>query len=261
MDYLRHAAGLLSSALGLNSHDDENQQSEKASHVRPHPSGQPSPDDVIKIALLLRQKLPGDLIPLILDFAQLWEVKNVAHSLRPDRVGELQAPKLQAALIVPSYLPQGAVRRIRFIIDSRDQGWSSYPEDHGTYRGSWTWFEAGIRGLDASNADDQATLLEPVDCQHRNALDVEHRRLCLQDATRYKYGSRRIVTNVHAGRDFKKHVVEWDLYHEDDDVRSMVKELKGGHRIEVGAHARFPGWCNYVESVTVEIECAMVRRM
>lgn len=264
MDYLRRTAGLLWNAFGLLNQDDEHRSSEDGrdtSRVGPRQGRQLSSTDVFKIALLLRQKLPGDLIPLILDFAQLWEIKETTHSLRPDRVGELQAPKLQTSLIIPSYLPRGAVRRIRFIIESRDQGWSSYPEDHGTYRGSWTWFEAGIRGLDTLNTDDQATLLEPVNCQHRNALDAEHKRLCLQDVTRYKYGSRRIVTNIHAGREFQKHIVEWDLYHQDDNVRSMLKELKGGQRIEVSAHAKFPGWCNYVKSVVIEIECAIARKM
>lgn len=27
---------------------------------------------------------------------------------------------------------------------SKDQGWSGYPNDHGTYRNSWTWFELSV---------------------------------------------------------------------------------------------------------------------
>jgi len=261
MDYLRHVTTLFRSAVGLNHRDNDDRYVQNDTIAKAHPDDRLLSSEVIQIAILLRQKLPGDLIPLILDFAQYWDVVHSAHSPRPDRIGELQAPKLQTALIVPQHIPRGAIRRIRFITESRDQGWSSYPEDHGTYRGSWTWFETGIRGLDASNTEDQATLLQPVDCQHRNALDVEHRQLCMQDVTRYKYGSRSIATNIHAGVDFAKHVVEWDGYHEDDDVRRMVKELKGGHRIEVSAHAKFPGWCNYVKFVTIEIECTIVRKM
>jgi len=261
MEYLRRAAVLLSSAFHLQDSGGRRPESEKRPDVKPSGNAISSSKDVIEIALLLREKLPGDIIPLVLDYAQMWNVKESTCSLRPDRVGELQAPKLQAALFVPNYLPRGSIRRIKFIVESRDQGWSSYPQDHGTYRGSWTWFEAGIRGFDASNVGDQATLLEPVDCQHRNALDDEHKSVCLQDVTRYKYGSKRIVTNVHAGRDFRQHVVYWDLYHEDGDVRTMVQELGGGHRIEVSAHARFPGWSSYVKSVAIEIECAVVRKM
>lgn len=35
-------------------------------------------------------------------------------------------------------------RKVVFTIRSRDQGWSSIVEDHSTYHGSWTWFEAGL---------------------------------------------------------------------------------------------------------------------
>ena len=262
MDYLRIAGSALLNAVGLPGFEAKKQHSETYPRAVSRPTNDHlSPDDVTRIALLLCEKLPRDLVPLVLDSAQMWKVVDESLSLRPDRIGEHQGPKLQAALILPPHLPQGAVRRIRFTIESQDQGWSSRLSDDSTYRGSWTWFEAGIRGLDPSNADDQATLLAAVDCQHRNALDDEHKRLCLQNVTRYKYGSRNIVTNVHPSEDFVKHIVEWDSYHEDDGVRRMIKELKGGSRIEVSAHARFPGWCNYVKSVAIEVECAIVRRM
>lgn len=31
---------------------------------------------------------------------------------------------------------------------SRDQGWGGHPNDRGSYRGSWTWFEAGKERFD-----------------------------------------------------------------------------------------------------------------
>ncbi|KUI60836.1 hypothetical protein VP1G_08041 [Cytospora mali] len=39
-------------------------------------------------------------------------------------------------------------RKIVFTIRSRDQGWGGSPPDRGTYRGSWTWFEAGLERFD-----------------------------------------------------------------------------------------------------------------
>lgn len=39
-------------------------------------------------------------------------------------------------------------RKIVFTISSRDQGWSSQAQDRGSYRGSWTWFEAGKERFD-----------------------------------------------------------------------------------------------------------------
>ncbi|KAK5106917.1 hypothetical protein LTS08_001040 [Lithohypha guttulata] len=241
--------------------------------LRPSPSNitpnhEPSDDEdhvtsIIRIALLLRTRLPADLVPMILDHAELWHPIVVATSLHPDRIAEPQSRKLQAALVIPPHLPRNSIRRIRLITVSRDQGWSSYPEDHDTYRGSYTWFEAGIRGLDPDNLADIETIYQnvPVDCQHRNALDPEHVDLCLAHEERYKYGAQRIATNIHAGKDFREHVVQWDLESEDEGTRRMIREVKGGCRIEVSAHAQFPGWVNYVKSVKIEVECAVVRKM
>ncbi|CAG8791976.1 9449_t:CDS:2, partial [Gigaspora rosea] len=30
-------------------------------------------------------------------------------------------------------------KKIEIACESHDQGWSSYPRDHGTYNNSWTW--------------------------------------------------------------------------------------------------------------------------
>ncbi|KAK7739050.1 hypothetical protein SLS53_005948 [Cytospora paraplurivora] len=39
-------------------------------------------------------------------------------------------------------------RKIVFTIESHDQGWGGLHQDRGTYRGSWTWFEAGLERFD-----------------------------------------------------------------------------------------------------------------
>jgi hypothetical protein len=38
-------------------------------------------------------------------------------------------------------------RRIVFSITSHDQGWADDTEDEGTYKGSFTWFDAGLERL------------------------------------------------------------------------------------------------------------------
>ncbi|KAI6367380.1 hypothetical protein MCOR25_004915 [Pyricularia grisea] len=45
---------------------------------------------------------------------------------------------------------QHPCRKVVFTIRSRDQGWGGDSRHHGTYHGSWTWFEAGIERVDAS---------------------------------------------------------------------------------------------------------------
>ncbi|KAJ9654582.1 hypothetical protein H2198_006397 [Neophaeococcomyces mojaviensis] len=273
MDFIKPLVARVSQAIGLtgSNHDDEDQTARYPNFVNKSINQSINPlinnghqaRDIIRTALLLRQKLPGDLVPIILDYAELWDFAAVVRSKRPNWVRPHQAGELQAALIIPPNVPRGALRQIRFITISRDQGWSSYSEDHGTYRGSWTWFEAGVRGLDPSNVEDQETLHEPLNCQHSAHAPngVEHRRLCVANASHYKYGSKQIVTNIHAGKEWKRHVVRWDANHEDEDVRKAFKELRGGHRIEVSAHARFPGWCNDVRLVVIEVEYAVVRKM
>lgn len=250
--------------------------SQLSSIIQPTPDNTPvatSPDPVstiIKIALLLRFRLPADLVPVVLDHAELWVPIATATSLRQDvdKISQTQSPKLQVALTVP----KAGIRRVRFTIVSRDQGWSSYGKDHGTYNGSWTWFEAGVRGLHRDRhvpeqaereTSDQAQLLILGDvlCTHRNALDEDHKLRCEPHVQFYKYGSKELMRNVHAGHDFKEHVIEWSVDHPDDDIARTVRELKRGCRIEVAAHARFPGWVNYVKSVKIEAEGMAVRRM
>lgn len=240
-----------------------NPTSQPSPNERPAPPEHVGTQQVARIALILRTKLPAEIVTIVLDYAECWTQTLSATSLHPDRIGEQQSGKLQVALLLPSNLPRRSVRRIRLATTSRDQGWSSFPEDHDTYRGSWTWFEAGMRGLDTDNEEDAKSihLNIPVDCQHRNALDEEHIKLCVANPGRYKYGAKRLTENVHAGKDFKEHVVVWSIDDEDKDIRAMVSEAKAGCRIEVSAHARFPGWVNYVKSVKVEVDCVVIRKL
>lgn len=255
MDFLRRTFNQL---LNLTTQPRANGQHPTARQNEPQQDS-----DIIRIALLLRTKLPADLVPIILDYAECWTTTLSVTSLHPDRIAEPQSGKLQAALFLPRNLPRRSVRRIRFTTTSRDQGWSSFPNDHDTYRGSWTWFDAGVRGLDPDNEEDidSIHLNLPVDCQHRNALSDEHIKLCVAQPDRYKYGAKRLTANIHAGKEFKTHVVEWTIDDDDDDLRAMIREVKGGCRVEVSAHAQFPGWVNYVKNVKIEVDCVVIRKM
>ena len=41
------------------------------------------------------------------------------------------------------------VRKIVFSIKSKDQGWGGNRQHKGTFKSSWTWFEAGLERFDA----------------------------------------------------------------------------------------------------------------
>ena len=51
----------------------------------------------------------------------------------------------RVAYLVSLPIPEGkTLRNVVITIVSKDQGWSNYQEDHGTYRNSWTWFELSV---------------------------------------------------------------------------------------------------------------------
>ncbi|KAG5952893.1 hypothetical protein E4U57_005767 [Claviceps arundinis] len=50
-------------------------------------------------------------------------------------------------------------RKIVFKMKSRDQGWGGEPDLKGTYKASWTWFEAGLERFDSeAKCNSQCTL-------------------------------------------------------------------------------------------------------
>ncbi len=56
-------------------------------------------------------------------------------------------------------------RKIVFRITSNDQGWSSQRENRGTFKGSYTWFDAGLQklqGIDLRNVPDVYTGSKPI---------------------------------------------------------------------------------------------------
>lgn len=99
-------------------------------------------------------------------------------------------------------------------------GWSGSRHDHGTYNGSYTWFNVLI--------------------QHRSE-------------TKWQCFERCIQRNVHASSDFRVHVHTWNHDDADTDIAQCVHNIRSGDVIQVLAKAQFPGWVNHVKSVEVEI--------
>ena len=134
----------------------------------------------------------------------------------------------------------------------RKKGWSSNDRcDFGTYRGSWTFFEAG---------------------------------LCAADRTTKPAPKCLIGRNIHASSVARKHVVVWDwdpladagsggddAGAGDDDadsgdgsrdafnraskseIRELLRHIEPGDHIAVYPMARYPGWVNYVISVEINV--------
>jgi hypothetical protein len=186
--------------------------------------------DVCETIFLLRQKIVPDLIPEVLDLAEYWIVTSAARASRRAEFTQSNAGRAYVIASLPDYLPVGSVRKIAFSTVSRDQGWSSFPEQHGTYENSNTWFEVVVYEPDPYEL---ARVVTP---------------------------RMRIITNVHAGKEWKKHDVVWTHDDEDEEVRLVVKGIKGGQRVALTAWAQYPGWKNNVSSASVDIYTPKVRR-
>ena len=114
------------------------------------------------------------------------------------------------------YLQVTVHRRQEFVMNqlvvvtnSRDQGWSSYPQDQGTRNGSWTWIELGL----GSNDND----------------DNEQNRT-------------RLVTNIHAGQDWERNEAVFAPGNTVLDALSAAVSRNGLDTVSIYTRSCFPGW-------------------
>jgi len=114
--------------------------------------------------------LPPELVTQILDHAEYWVYSQRTCSnpgsfydanIRYLRSGPIQGGEFTYPL-----------RRLVITTDSKDQGWSSYPESRGTREGSWTWFELT---LDDRETDDEIVRVEVVRNIHAGSAFEVHR--------------------------------------------------------------------------------------
>lgn len=97
--------------------------------------------------------LPDELILQILDDESRWvcsfsgetgETEGRHITVRSHRNGDTNLVVLLATTALSS-IEISRLRKVVFRFTSHDQGWSSYPQDRGTFENSWTWFEAALR--------------------------------------------------------------------------------------------------------------------
>jgi hypothetical protein len=179
---------------------------------------------------LLQQKLVRDVIPAIIDYAELHEcTTNETHFQPLVRVSEQHAPKQLLVCEVPRPLARvlRPVRAIVFTINSHDQGFASDRDG-----GSWTWFTAQKLaqpvGDDQTVADENST--PPTLTNHRD-----------------------IVRNPMARSRFTTHEVVWRANSEDPAETEWVSSMQAGDQFAVHAWARFPAWVNHISDVSVKV--------
>ncbi|KAE8420951.1 hypothetical protein BDV36DRAFT_292885 [Aspergillus pseudocaelatus] len=161
--------------------------------------------DATSVFKILKRWLPSELVLEVLEHAEYWLVSRIS------RAEEMQYKERDCHGQTP-YLTAAPIQGERY------PGWSIYPQDHGTFNNSWTWFDLGItRPAGREDISKDANL--------------------------------RLATNVHASKKTMCHEI---TYRRDQNLR-WVQNLEPGDSISIIPRALFPGWSNFVEKACIEI--------
>jgi hypothetical protein len=227
-------------------------------------SSQLSRRDIIHTAFLLQTKLPPELVVQILDHAEYWLKSSFALEVDMEvtdiRVIGRRNEYLCPGVTYLSTLPIGEhpdeetngielvgkhpVRKVTFTTISQDQGWSSFPDDQGTERGCWTWFEAVQR--------------DPAEPVYQEVVRAHQEGGSSSEVAPPPEG-RELFHNLHALREWKSYSRTWSIYDEDEETRQWVGELERGKIIDLTVWARYVGWRNRVKSASIDLYIAAVR--
>ncbi|KAL2858475.1 hypothetical protein BJY01DRAFT_201262 [Aspergillus pseudoustus] len=188
------------------------------------------PRDIFEVYWVLRlawapHNPPRTILLWILDLARYWlrtqasrrELISCDEKGCQDRQPYVTSPPIQGGII------DSPVREIQFVIWSHDQGFSSYPEFHGTLESSFTWFEVGIE--------------RPPD-QRRLPIDIEE-------------GERVLTRNIHASRKLRRHhIIYGELALKQ---RDWMEKLQAGDKVSIIPMARYPAWRNFVGEASIQV--------
>lgn len=167
--------------------------------------------------------LPMDLILEIFQFA------NIVPRIRTEKSALMSSSyadncdavymSSKTILILRHFVPTS----IYFEVESRDQGWSSYPEDQGK-RKSYTWIEASL-----SKADTTASITR---CH--------------------------LFTNIHAGQDYECQEMRCDAQSElVKDITALADRGEFPLTIRMHARSRYPGRRIRIRRAAVEIDLSL----
>lgn len=183
-----------------------------------------------------RPALPAELILQIIDHPSRWRLMSAnfeSCTLSSPMSVSAHAGNVDVAS-TPAFTTHqlSLLRKLVFTFQSKDQGWSSYPGDRGSFRNSWTWFEARVERSEGSESA----------LSTRASNDGE-------DALRNHGLSVKLQANRHAGDELEEYRIEHDR------SSDLVQNLQPGDRVVLSAHAQFAGWVNFVNKAAIEIWC------
>lgn len=240
----------------------------------------PSISDVITVRYLLQWKvvaegIPPEIADMIIEEAEYWastEVKiDQKTVVKQDEDRELLRTVLlchertsdgSSSKLLPHRLAHPC-RKIVFTIDSHDQGWGGEPGCRGTYRGSYTWFNADVVPFEDE---------PPSTATDTNTQEGSRKRGYKPGDPHFMPGDDKLQSNLTGTGRTQHYTITWHNLdaispgtpeaEEIDRTQGRgqatldgrrVREMRPGDSISVWARARFGGWANHVQGISVRV--------
>jgi hypothetical protein len=249
----------------------------------------PSMEDVLDVRDLLRRMrpsahgtVPDEIVDMIIDEAEYWPSVVTSLNTTPFMIGAdgdkecLRTPPLCFSFneggenTSETLLHRGLYpcRKIIFDISSHDQGWGGDYGHQGTFRGSWTWFDAYIIPSNKKNSADVGKGGQESVSTERGedtTSGPSPMKPFLPDSTKLQCNrtATKVPTNYHIVWHYK------DSIQQDSSEAERIEEEEGrgratldgesvrtmqiGDQLVVWMRARFASWRNHVDSMSVRI--------
>jgi hypothetical protein len=172
----------------------------------------------------------NDQFVAINDYFNPTRQPNPCHtcSLRTGQPTTKSILKIWASQSLPG--GKSLCRKIVFTIKSKDQGWGGDPIHKGTYYGSFTWFDAGIKRFEAVDTNRPEDTKETPSRQFQPQFQVRKKDSTIPcdiytilpgtkeepvDSSRFVFNypflpsHACIQSNVTAGEEIKEHIITW----------------------------------------------------
>ncbi|KPV74930.1 uncharacterized protein RHOBADRAFT_53855 [Rhodotorula graminis WP1] len=240
--------------------------------------------DVLDVLDILSQRIPTELALAVVEAAELWPAYaqawtgDVTVSAGPQGRRTARTCVVSPPLPLIEGAPEQLVRRVSVWTDSRDQGYSSFPQHHGTREASSSWFELVLlRPVPppASPSTTSPTASPPLrerSPPHDPAPDDRDLVVLLSGLSLAPVLAVRIHSNLHSTPSFVPFTTVLSRWppaapgHEcdpptpascgADEVESVLAAARAGDRFAVRACAQYPMWVNRVRGAAVKVEVA-----
>ncbi|KAL1959998.1 hypothetical protein VTO42DRAFT_666 [Malbranchea cinnamomea] len=183
-------------------------------------------------------------------------------------------------------------RKVEFTILSHDQGWGGGPGTRGTYHGSYSWFDAYIisrpdradptrpphadraaeNSSTSSNSNSDGASKDGKQKAESDAANSDDEKVRFARHNYFLPNAHTLQRNVVAQREVQTHKITWHYLDSVDPDSAEAEEIQNSHgrgsatldgravrkmhvgdEISVWGRARFPGWSNTVEGMSIRV--------